>query len=1144
MRNYFVILLLFTVVATVAVASDFPQAVKVKHSLSYEPNPHGPIRYLPSQSRAAYPERLLEGIRGYTIGIIGLADDTQVPRDDSIMFLPNTAASYGIHYRRAGVLCHRKAVMNVRMELNCLATTHLGLRYNNEIIDLRGIPEKSMKVLPNQVSWQLEHPSLNLQIDIDVVSPFSVPAYGYIARVAVKNNSDAKIDVDLINWLYPGSSAGAITLEGQKNEFPYTKNDSPQDNQVLKHYVMEDSNLYLHDTNYTVLAGFDGYAYAIGQNALVKPLHIEKGKTETAYLTIFIDSPGYDQEKVKTQIETYFAKNPGLTVATAKRMTEDALDTYARIVVNGDRMFQIARGDGGKAFDESVASAQKGVYRNQTVSFELPDQKMQAFANLIANDLFPGLFQPPGFVHDAKYADYWNYIFCYRHVHAASNLGLEDQAMDYMRLLSANQLDNGRISSIRANFYTPAHPTEFDASYIDALYHYYKWTGDLDAVREVWDVVVRAAEYIDNQLDQDGDFLYRDHLHQWKSDFDDRGPSSSFQTSIVWKAYTDLAEFANKLGDDQKAKQYTEKAQNIRNAAQKHLWSDEMAMFGPRGPLDMLRLHPQSLEVEIPVWTQLLDPYQSYVMTDWYFANNKVVDPQGGIWMCDTDWWPAVWSQHVPSPGDYMMLAWARMLTGYFDEGYRCLQAVASGSFRHFRPGFDYMFDEYGRQGGGDPATAQGAWTRALVEGIFGIRPHIDENHIVITPRTPKGLGHYTFDRPGLKIECDFTQLNKKMTVQTESDIYAKLQIPVKMPVTAVLLDGKPVDYTIERAMAHGFVTLKTQTGGGTVDVQTQAKNWHVRSPLSARPGDTIDIKIQGIDSYKVDDRFSFFDVISKDNDTLKLKLKKAACGRATVFLNCQKSNLKWIEPISLWTMPRTLREVQPRTVIDPIAEDARFMPLDISDAFTDDIQTCFEHQFKTDAVDTVYGKIGYWSMPPFSLKQDIPKKIRIQEVPFVLGPMGPGEAQKQKDLIMICNTPPNKMPSTAKFQFEPQQLQKIYLLSLNMNLPQKSYVPAVEVIVHYQDGSSQTTELTPPLNFDSYYQDCGINTVAFPVQTEPVYGVNGSVPCFRFTLDQMHLTMTDIICDPNKQVEAIELKSIATETFMGLAGITLLQAD
>ncbi len=92
-------------------------------------------------------------------------------------------------------------------------------------------------------------------------------------------------------------------------------------------------------------------------------------------------------------------------------------------------------------------------------------------------------------------------------------------------------------------------------------------------------------------------------------------------------------------------------------------------------------------------------------------------------------------------------------------------------------------------------------------------------------------------------------------------------------------------------------------------------------------------------------------------------------------------------------------------------------------------------------------------------------------------------------------------------------------------------------------DGSQQVTELIPPVNFDCYFQDFAINTVAMPLTNAvPGHGQKkwANAHC---DLDQMHLTMTDVLCDPAKKVDRIEFRSVATETFLGIAGVTLLEA-
>ena len=101
-----------------------------------------------------------------------------------------------------------------------------------------------------------------------------------------------------------------------------------------------------------------------------------------------------------------------------------------------------------------------------------------------------------------------------------------------------------------------------------------------------------------------------------------------------------------------------------------------------------------------------------------------------------------------------------------------------------------------------------------------------------------------------------------------------------------------------------------------------------------------------------------------------------------------------------------------------------------------------------------------------------------------------------------------------------------------------------LEVTIHYTDGSIDKTRLVSPANFDSYEQSHAINVVSLPLPAIPGYSYKPSRwDLFGYGKDT-HLTMTDIICDPTKTAVSLEICSIATETFIGVAGVTLLEAS
>ena len=672
-------------------------------------------------------------------------------------------------------------------------------------------------------------------------------------------------------------------------------------------------------------------------------------------------------------------------------------------------------------------------------------------------------------------------------------------------------------------------------------------------VQELWPTLVRALHYIEASLNPDGDDLYLDILHQWKSDADARGPSSSFQTALVRKAYADMAEFAQLLNLPFLVNYYETKARNIQEAAQRELWSDEMAMLGSKCPLGVLRLHPECLEVEIPIWTGLTNPSQSFVLADWFLANCSFTDENGGLWVKESDWWPVMWSQSMIADGDAIMTARALMLAGMYDEGARLLETIATTSYRSASPGFSYIVYPGGVYlhsgvGGMDPATVLGALARTTVETLFGVEPHLDEKRLVIQPRFPSHWNHAAFERPGLSMAWKRDESSQTLNVTTQPDVRATVVFSVRNPVHDVRVDGTPVEYSVVPAVKHAYVTVELPAGGGEVRVAVDDRTIEIEAPTDVRVDEVATVLVAGADAVEVGDPYHFFDRLGQTSDTIQVRLKKTACGRAPLFLTCRVGNVEWIEPVVFSTLPETAKEITLQTVTQPLPDATELIPLDLAASYTDDIQHCFKHSWKWDTGTYVKYQgpqgnpeyIQFLFQPIFQLAKPLPNEIALNGVPFRLGPMGPGADREQaNDLIMLANTSPYPLPTGIRIEID-RRLHKLYLLSLNMQPSMKSYVPAVDATIYYQDGGTATTHLISPLNFDTYEQDCGINTIAFPLKDIAPVPTDTYAPTEFSPGHQHHLTMTDVVCDPDRTVDAIEIRSIATETFFGLAGVTL----
>jgi len=494
--------------------------------------------------------------------------------------------------------------------------------------------------------------------------------------------------------------------------------------------------------------------------------------------------------------------------------------------------------------------------------------------------------------------------------------------------------------------------------------------------------------------------------------------------------------------------------------------------------------------------------------------------------------------------GDMMMVGWAMMLSGRYDEGNRILQSCAAASARADGPEFNYiLWDDGVSTSSGDMATCLGAFFRALVEGTFSVAAAFDEGRVTITPRLPSDWRYAMFEREGLTIHWQRDGETQVLTVGTRNWVEACLQIPVASKVESATLNGKPVAFQIVPAIRRALVLVETDSGGGTVRVKTAPVQWQIKSPDIASPGETVTVTASGLDSIDLDDRYRFLESPSVSRSGFTAKLARAGAPQSIVYLKCKLGNAEWIEPIRFRNPPLTAKDAVTRTILDPLRPGTAFVPVDLSFAYNQDIRCCFRHEWTWDAWGTVSETLSYLTMPLFTLSEPLSARILVEHVPFLLGPMDPGETEVARNLLMIANTHPYELPTSVRLDFAPVNASKVYLLSPNMHLPQKCYTPAAQVVLRYSDGSQTVTELIPPLNFNCYYQDCGINTAKRVIPAIPAYGMREWPAAFGIDLTEQHLTMTDIPCDPTRKLSGIEIRTIATETFIGVAGLTLAVA-
>lgn len=153
------------------------------------------------------------------------------------------------------------------------------------------------------------------------------------------------------------------------------------------------------------------------------------------------------------------------------------------------------------------------------------------------------------------------------------------------------------------------------------------------------------------------------------------------------------------------------------------------------------------------------------------------------------------------------------------------------------------------------------------------------------------------------------------------------------------------------------------------------------------------------------------------------------------------------------------------------------------------------------------------------------------------LPPAIPMRVEPNRLLAVCCTQPYQQFPARVTLKLAaPRRAEKLYLLTANLVKPLKCYYPGAEVIIHYTDGSEQSHQMIPPYTMPSLIGHICPRALAIPLGK--LIGHAGPV------LDtQGYLSLTDVVLDPSKPVVSIELRCVATETLLGVAGATLLEA-
>ena len=356
--------------------------------------------------------------------------------------------------------------------------------------------------------------------------------------------------------------------------------------------------------------------------------------------------------------------------------------------------------------------------------------------------------------------------------------------------------------------------------YIDALFRHLMWTGDLGLASETWPVIERhlawerrlfRREFGPAKLP-----LYEAYAAIWASDdLQYHGGGVTHASAYNWWHNVMAARVAKLLGKD--AARYEREAGLIQKAMGEFLWLPEQGMFAEyRDYLGLERAHPAAA-----LWsfyhvldaTGLVNQGEARRMANYVKTQLPRLPVRGsgiddGLHVYATsNWMPYSWSINNVVMGENMHTALAFWQAGDADEAFTLFRsALLASMYMGISPGnvgtMNYL-DVYRRESQRDFADGAGVMSRALIEGLFGIRPDALAGTVNIEPGWPDGWESAVLRTPDVTLrftrEKNLDHYRVEMLSPAAAIKRARIRLRMQSPTARVTVDGHEVISMISR---------------------------------------------------------------------------------------------------------------------------------------------------------------------------------------------------------------------------------------------------------------------------------------------------------------------------------------------------------
>lgn len=352
--------------------------------------------------------------------------------------------------------------------------------------------------------------------------------------------------------------------------------------------------------------------------------------------------------------------------------------------------------------------------------------------------------------------------------------------------------------------------------YIDAVFRHILWTGDREFAKRMWPVIERHLAWerrlFRREFGPEKLPLYEAYAVIWASDdLQYSGGGTAHASAYNYYHNRMAARLAPLVGADPAP--YAREADLIARAMRELLWVPERGNFAEtKDLLGRQLVHPSAglwtfyhtIDSEVPT------PAEAWQMTE---AVDRDIPhlpvrgpgvPQGLYTLAESSWMPYDWSVNNVVMAEALHTALGFWQAGRPEDAW----LMAKGSFlaamyMGISPGnvgtMSYL-DVYRREAQRDFGDGAGVMSRALIEGLFGVRPDALAGELVLAPGFPAAWDRASLRHPD--ISYSYRRAGARDTYIVEPTFAQPLRLRLQLRanregVTGVTVDGTPATWQV-----------------------------------------------------------------------------------------------------------------------------------------------------------------------------------------------------------------------------------------------------------------------------------------------------------------------------------------------------------